>query len=284
MRPRQPYSYVVLRYVHDTLTGEFVNVGVVMAVPELSLLLTRGRKTFGRIKSMFPDLDSAAYKSAIKAAERSLRKAERMMSNEGMLKSDNTALDFGKIAVPLDDSALQWSPIGGGLTSDPQATFDQLYQRLVTHYDKSSVRHRSDDDVWRMVAAQLKEHQVPVDLQPKKVEGRTDSVEFRHAWKNGNWHVYEPLSFDMADADNIKDKARRWLGHLTAVKNGVKEDLQVHFIVGRPQTKTLVPAYEQALEIIRGVPFKNEVFEENQIESVVRKIEDEVRQHQAGAH
>jgi len=283
MTTKDPYSYVVLRYVHDVLTGEFVNVGLVMAVPGQAMLLTRSRKTFGRIKNVFPDLDSDAYKAAIAAVERSFRDIKRNTSNEDLLQRDRTAYDFARIAVPLDDSALQWSPVGSGLTADPRATFEQLYRRLITRYDRSSIRHRTDDDVWRLVATQLKENEVPVDLQPKRVEGRTDSVEFRHAWRNGKWHVYEPVSFDLADADNIKDKARRWLGHLTAVRDGVQEDLQVHFIVGRPQMNTLLPAYMKALDIIRHVPFDNQVFEDNEIDKVVSKIEDEVRQHTAGA-
>jgi hypothetical protein len=30
---KQPYTYTVLRYVHDTGTGEFANVGVVLNAP-----------------------------------------------------------------------------------------------------------------------------------------------------------------------------------------------------------------------------------------------------------
>ncbi len=33
MTDRVPYSFVVLRYVHDVFTGEFLNVDVVMHVP-----------------------------------------------------------------------------------------------------------------------------------------------------------------------------------------------------------------------------------------------------------
>ena len=119
-----------------------------------------------------------------------------------------------------------------------------------------------------------------VSLESKRVHGRNDAVDFRHAWKNGRWHVYEPLSFDLSDADNIKDKARRWLGHLSAVKDGATEDVQVHFLVGRPQSASLVSAYEKAVKILRQVPFDNRVFEEDEIDDFVHEIEDEVRQHQ----
>ena len=283
MTAKEPYSYVVLRYIHDVLTGEFVNVGLVMVVPGRPLILTKARKTFGRIKNVFPDLDSDAYKRAIEAIERGMKSVQRGLKSEGLFNGDKTAGDYARIALPLDDSSLQWSPVGAGLTADPQMTFDRLYQRFVSRYDRPSERRRSDEDVWRPVEAKLKEQGVNVELEPMRFQGNTDAVEFRHAWKNGRWHVYEPLSFDLSDADNIKDKARRWLGHLSAVKIGATEDLQVHFIVGRPQNSSLASAYRNAVEILRQVPFDNKVFDEDQIEEFVNQIEDEVRHHEGRA-
>ncbi len=280
MTAKEPYSYVVLRYIHDVLTGEFVNVGLVMVVPGRPLILTKARKTFGRIKNVFPDLDGDSYKRAIEAIGRGMKGVERSLKSEGLFKGDKTARDYARIALPPDDSSLQWSPVGAGLTADPQKTFDQLYQRFVARYDRLSERRRSDEDVWRPVEAKLKEHGVNVELEPKCVRGSTDTVEFRHAWKNGRWHVYEPLSFDLADADNIKDKARRWLGHLSAVKVGATDDVQVNFIVGRPQSTSLVPAYRNAVEILRQVPFDNDIFDEEQIDDFVNRIQDEVRHHE----
>lgn len=280
MTKREPYSYVVLRYVHDVLTGEFVNVGLVMAVPGRSLLLTRARKTFSRLKALFPDLDGEEYRRAADAVLRALKVVEQAASSEGLFKSDRTALDHARIAVPLDDSALQWSPLGSGLTGDPQKTFEQLYARFVTRYDRPAQMRRTDDDVWRVVAGKLKEREVKVELEPKLIVGSTDTVEFGHAWKNGRWHAYEPLSFDLADADNIKDKARKWLGHLSAVHDGAIEDVQVHFIVGRPRSEALVPAYRSAIEILKRIPFDNDVFEEEQVDEVVNRLEDEVREHE----
>ncbi|OYX25132.1 MAG: hypothetical protein B7Z10_07230, partial [Rhodobacterales bacterium 32-66-7] len=125
MTTKEPYSYVVLRYIHDILTGEFVNVGLVMVVPGRSLILTKARKTFGRIKYVFPDLDSDSYKRAIEAIERGMKAVDRGLKSEGMFKTDRTARDYGRIALPLDDSSLQWSPVGAGLTADAQKTFDR---------------------------------------------------------------------------------------------------------------------------------------------------------------
>ena len=48
------YTYTVLRYVHDTSTGEFANVGVVMVCPEERYADAILRPTHGRFSQMFP--------------------------------------------------------------------------------------------------------------------------------------------------------------------------------------------------------------------------------------
>lgn len=279
MTAREPHSYVVLRYVHDVVSGEFVNVGLVMVVPGRKQLRMRVRKTFSRIKNLFPNLDGAAYKHAIEAIDRGMRIVECDLKSKDLSNSNRTALDYARRALPLDDSSLQWSPVGTGLTDNPRKTFDHLYHRFVTRYDRIPQRPKTDDDVWRLVASKLRERDLDIQLEPKRIEGNTDSVEFRHALKNGRWNVYEPLSFDLAGAATIKNKARRWLGHLAAVKDEANEDLQLNFIVARPQSVSLADAYENALGILRRVPFESSIFEENQIDDVVLRIEKELRDH-----
>jgi len=99
MTTKEPYSYVVLRYIHDILTGEFVNVGLVLVVPGRPLILTKVRKTFGRIKNVFPDLDSDPYKRAIEAIERGMKAVDRGLKSEGMFKGEKTAGDHGRIGT-----------------------------------------------------------------------------------------------------------------------------------------------------------------------------------------
>ena len=48
------YSYTVLRYVHDTATGEFINVGVALLAPEQKFVLGEFRTTYGALKKNFP--------------------------------------------------------------------------------------------------------------------------------------------------------------------------------------------------------------------------------------
>jgi hypothetical protein len=117
-------------------------------------------------------------------------------------------------------------------------------------------------------------------LQEKTIVGNVDQISFKHAWKNGQWHIVEPISLDLSDAEGIKQKARRWLGHLAAVAEG-SEPFKPMFVVGAPSEIELRPAFDTAIAILRRAPFEPEVFEENQVEDLVDKIEEEVREHDA---
>jgi hypothetical protein len=276
MSDRRTYSYTVLRYVHDLLTGEFINVGVVIYVPSLSLVKVKTRPTIGRIKNAFPDLRRTAFTSAMKSIARGLRTVAKQHADKQLLSSEMDAGSVARLALPADDSSLQWSPVGGGVTDDVDRTVERLYERLVGRYDSPSHHRRTDEDIWRPVREKIAERKVPVQLEEKILVGATDEIVFKHAWKNGKWQAYEPISLDMADAEGIKDKARRWLGHLSAVADA-DEKVKLHLVVGLPQDQSLMTAFDSALAILGKAPFEPSIYREDQVEELVNQIEDQVQ-------
>ena len=144
MTEKQAYSYTVLRYVHDVVSGEALNVGVVMHTPAASFLKVRTRKTVGRLKQAFPDLDPAAFADAMQAVDRGLSAVAMRANKMPLFDARTDARAHALKVLPDDDSALQWSPTGTGLTADPARTFERLYERYVARYDFTPVTHRSD--------------------------------------------------------------------------------------------------------------------------------------------
>lgn len=285
MSEKRPYTYTVLRYVHDPLSAEFVNVGLVLFLPgddrNSPVFRVETRKTIGRMRDMWRDLRRSNFISAMRAIDRALGRLGKNIASEGFLRSDGNALTIATKALPRDDSSLQWSPLGSGLTADPQDTFQKLYVRYVTQYDVRQTHRKTDEEVWRPVRAKLEERHIELELQPKVIRGGDDEIVFQHAWKNGAWHVYQPLSLDLADADNIYSKAHRWLGQLTSLSHDNAEPFQPHFIVGAPSDRHLAPAYERAIRILQKAPLEVEVYEETEIDRLVDQIEDELRSHRS---
>ncbi|WP_193176424.1 DUF3037 domain-containing protein [Oricola nitratireducens] len=279
MSGKTPYDYIVLRYVHDVVSGEFVNVGLVLYIPSEHKILVRTRKTIGRLKSIFPDLDRQAFVDTMRGVERGMKKAQNQLLSEGLFADKQLLLSYVRRVVPVDDSALQWGAPAAGITSDVEKTFEQVFERFVARYDVKGAHRRTDEDIWRPVRKLLAERDVHVDFQPKIVVGNSDAIKFSNAWKNGQWHAYEPISLDLVDADGIKDKVRRWRGHLAAVADGASDTVKVHFLVGAPREKSLRDAYESAIDILKGSPFNPEIFEEKDTDKLVSEIEDEYREH-----
>lgn len=278
---KRRYTYTVLRYVHDPITGEFVNVGLVLFCPAdhgaPAILKAQTRKTIGRMRDMFPDLDRDAFVSTMRTIERQLGRLADQLSREGFVLSDGDASSFARQVLPADDSSLQWSPVGAGLTDDVDKVFDRLSARFISRYDVRQVARRSDEEIWKPVRQMIADRDLPVDLEPKVIVGSDDRIEFQHAWKNGAWHIYEPVSLDLADAEGIQRKAYRWLGQLTSLGQ-TSEPFEANFIVGAPSDPNLDGAYRRALRIL-GKPANVTVYEEANLEAMVDRIENEYRAH-----
>lgn len=279
---RRPYSYSVLRYIHDVVTGEFVNVGLVFLAPGTGntrpIVRFEFKDKIQRLRSLFPDVDRSAFANAIHAVNRAARTVAKDIECDSLFFEGN-ARAIAIRMLPHDGSSLQWSEIGSGLAKDVDKEFRRISERMLSHYDKRSEVKRSDDDVWRPVRAAIIERKIGIEFERKVVRGELDTIEFTHSWKNGKIHAYEPLSFDLADADNIKNKARRWVGHLSAVGVGAHDEFKAHFIVGKPTDPQLLDSYAAAVKILRSANGSPEVYEEEQISDLVDRLEDSYRRH-----
>lgn len=278
MTEKKVYSYTVLRYVHDVVSGEALNVGVVMHAPSDGFLKVRTRKNVDRLKQAFPDLDRSTFAAAMRAVNRGLEAIPEHTRTLSLFGEEFDARSFALKVLPNDDSTLQWSPIGTGLAINPDKTFERLYERYVLRYDHSSEKQetrkhrRSDEDVWRPFRKKLMQCGLAIPFERKKVVSDQDQIAFEKAWQNGRWNAYEPVSLDLADAEGIKDKARRWRGHLAAAAEGTNEEICLYFVLGRPQNTSLMSAYETAKIILSRARFTTGVVDENDVDDLVESI------------
>jgi DUF3037 family protein len=139
------YSFSTLRYVHDPVTQEFVNVGVAIFSPEARYFRAICTPSYSRVTRMFGKIDGQGFRQfsrhiqdricAMGQAYSSASAPEGKLTMEGML---------AKI-LPADDSALQFSSVGVGLSGDLDRTLNELYQRHVQRYSPASAARESGD-------------------------------------------------------------------------------------------------------------------------------------------
>lgn len=279
MKNQYSYTYSVLRYVHDVTSGEFVNVGVALYAPQAHYLSAMCRPTYGRINKVFPGLNAEHFKALMRHIQHSFEERGEQLSSELNLTSPSGVLEIAQSVLPKDDSSLQWSPSGSGRAVDPAQTLEKLFNRMVMRYEDKHIPHgRTEDDVWRHFKRDLEERKVLQHFQPKMIAVQDDEIEFQHCWKNGKWHCLEPISFDLAAADSIRDKAHRWLGQMASVQ-GAADPFKLYLLVGAPQQENLQPAFQSAMSILRKIPGDKEIVLEQDALGLADRIAGEVAEH-----
>ena len=273
------YTYIMLRYRHDPLAGEVVNVGVVLHCASAGFLGVRVRRTIGRLTKMYRDLKRPQFISGLNSVDRGIKRLSQL-DGLGITADDGNAERYAKLVLPHDDSSLIWSTMGSGVTRDPTLTLEKLYHRFVELHDERAKSGRDDAAVWQPVRERLTERNIADRLQPKTIISPIDQVEFEHAWKNGAWHCYQPLSFDLASGDSIRTKAAQWSGHMTGLSKA-NESVKPYFIVGSPSNGALDDDYHRAIDLLRASALDPAVFEETQIDALIELIQDEIDAHDA---
>lgn len=273
------YSYTVLRYVHDTTTGEFINVGVALYAPQTRYTSALCRGTYGRLNKVFPGINAEHFKSLMRHIQARFEEMGEQLSSQLPLEPASTVEDLARRILPTDDSALQWGPMGSGRTADPARTLESLFERMVMRYEDRTVRERrTEDDVWRHFKRTLETRQLLQYFEPRKIAVQDDEIEFQYTWQNGVLHCLEPVSFDLSSPDGIKDKAHRWLGRITSIAK-TPDKFRLYFMVGQPQDEELGAAFDSALSILGKMPVETTIFREQQGEELSELLAKEVAEH-----
>jgi hypothetical protein len=116
-------------------------------------------------------------------------------------------------------------------------------------------------------------------MQPKRIVAKDYDYEFDHAWRNGEWNLYQPVSMDLLDAESILDKANRWLGRATNLKDS-NEQFHLWMLLGEPKTEKLRDAYTKALNILNKMPVKKDFVTEHEAAKFSETLASEIANHQ----
>ena len=274
------YTFTILRYVHDIATGEFVNMGVALYAPEAKYVSAICCPRYGRLSKMFLDVDGDQLRSLMRFLQARFEEYALKLNGELALQGQpKSIMEIAATILPPDDSSLQWSEPGGGITENPSVALEQLYVRLVEKYEhRAQLPSRTDDEVWRGFKKELETKQVLAKLQPKRIIAKDYEHEFDHAWKNGAWNLYQPISFDLLDAESLLDKANRWLGRATILQDS-QEKFKLHLLLGEPRLEKLKSSYTKALNILHRMPVKKEFVREDEAPKFSKALAEEIKNH-----
>ncbi|ETX10247.1 hypothetical protein OCH239_22300 [Roseivivax halodurans JCM 10272] len=266
---KHAYTYTILQYRHDVWSGECMNVGVLVYCPDLSYLKLRIRSGGARLSNAYPGIDRSALLHDMRELERWFDRKNNERGSEWIWRS---AHDIGLHLLGNDDSSLRWHLDASGVTNNPEAIHEQLFQRLVVKHDPEPGRMpRSDEQVFEVVKSKLKTAEVLSRMEPHTVRSSYSEVTFEHSFKNGKWHCLQAISLDSADAEQMQRKAERWAGVLVGISEA-PEPFTVYLVTGKPSQSELLRQYERMMELLRHAPTRPVVLDEDESDEVARRI------------
>jgi hypothetical protein len=273
------YSFCFLRYVHEPLSGEFANVGVLLWAPQSNFLGFRASPKYKRLSHFFHGFQPQDHRQLISRIDTQFRKLAADLSDTQKLpfpEVPESARDLALKLIPHDDAALQWSLSGGGLTESPSAELETLFQEAVArHYDSADDARRDDGAIYKQSFSIAFESPVVKPLmEAHEVKTPLASHLFHQAWKNGVWNVYQTLSFDLIKAESIRNKALRW-DSLTRFLAASDERPKIHLLLGEPSVEQLKD-YANAKDIL-GSSRLATLIEENEAADFARDLEVRVK-------
>jgi hypothetical protein len=261
---RTLYTFSILRYIHDVATEEFVNIGVALYAPEVRFLGVACMSTYSRLSNFFGGIEGEHFKRMMRHISAGIEElAERLRTELPFEKLPADIRGWVDQVLPPDDSSLQFSPARGGITEDPQATLEELYERFVERYSRRiQPPSRSDEEVLKVFRDELAQRRVLARLRPKKIASSDYEHEFPLAWKNEIWHTSEALSFDLASSGHVLEKANQWLGRALNLSES-QEQFKLYLLLGKPRQERLMPSFVKAQNILHKMFCAHEFIRED---------------------
>ena len=127
MAGREDFQYAILRVVPDVERGESLNAGVVLFCRRLGFLGARTGLDAAALGALAPVCDPDEVRGHLAALERVAAGA----ADGGPIAELEPSERFHWLTAP-SSTIVQASPVHTGLTSDPAAELEYLFERLVT--------------------------------------------------------------------------------------------------------------------------------------------------------
>ena len=131
-RRRSGFEYAVVRVVPDVEREEFLNAGLILFARERRFLRARTRLDADALEALHPGCDVEALRSQLDLLE-------RVASGEvvtGPFAAMDQSKRFHWLTTPRS-TLVQPGPLHAGITDDPEATFEHLWDTLVERAPRS---------------------------------------------------------------------------------------------------------------------------------------------------
>ena len=273
------YSASYLRYVHDPVTGEFANVGVLVWAPLSRELHFVGTAKTQRLARFFHNFGDEDHQNVIGYAQKEFAKLADKLRKQSELPFDlsaSRARDLGLLVIPFDDATYQWSPSFGGYAVDAKAIAEEIFQEAIGVHQKKAAgaARRSEQVIYKEhYQATFESERVKPFIHPHRVVAPRVAYDFPRAYQNGVWNCFEIVSLDYQNAETIEKRGLEWESRVRHLQDS-SEKAQIHLLLGKP-SEGMLSEYVKAKDLM-GSSGLAEIVEEDQAADFCKELVENI--------
>lgn len=279
------YSFCTLRYCHDPAVGEAINIGILFYAPEAGLVRFLYEHHTSALSALFRGFDReeflrflARLESAVESFQNTLIQAQSGLFKMGDAPSN--VADLARWLLPDNGLSFQWSEPRAGISGDLVAATHLAFERQVTGQRPlpKEYKRRDDDAVWGAFYSSLRSYGITKALQPYTASTPDGDIDFKHAFKNDNWHALEPISFDYANVSSIRDQALLWFAYGDALRETRKFSM-LYLLLGAPTDPQQKDDYIRAKNRLAKMAIPTQLIEEDEAPDFASDLAFEMKKH-----
>lgn len=261
--------YAIVRFMPYPESGEFANVGIVLACPAKGYFGYRlETRRYARLTQFFRGLDRRVYLESIRAFGAELQRVQLLVQRT---PSETEIRHLFQALVHPREAILQFAHERPLLVENPAKALQQLFRRYVEH-DFITPEYKENQLVKRVqhLVTQLKlEH----PFRRGKVEAVGIEVTFPllQTIDNQVTKVIKPFFLGQDEPNKIYNHGDKWLGQLRRLHEHDKLPARVLFTVEGPSGNDRKDYRKRAFEeICKGLTDFAEVVSTTQEQEVIR--------------
>ena len=239
------FEYQLLQFQPDKVSGEFLNIGVVVFDAAAQRVAFDLLNSAAGIAQLFSGTPTRYLTKQLHTLYSGLNKTKQSLQNDLPLHQYASVEEITRAVFPRDDSAVLFSDVRKTLGVDLDTVTAELADRMITvrHLDKGREEVKSDRELWAKVYKRyFDERNISQYLVPRTVTTKYAKITFDHSWQNGHVNFFESANFDLLHEDSIKNKVRRWAGQIDELATS-EENYHLYLFSQMPADKPDIAQY-----------------------------------------
>lgn len=269
----QQFSYCLLKYRHNHVVEESLNLGVLFLFESNPRIVFSAPSNIKRLASAFPD----APIQSINALLKSFNSQARQLSNKSLSYLDDYQGLISDWFLTPNGSSVYFDTIRQApLWKNEAHTISFFTNQYLAGYDKpdsedkptihseSYILHKYK----QLLTSKIQDRQLSAFVKEEKIEVKNDLISFTsdYYWQNGTQNLVKAVSFDLQSEEGIETKALALAKKLEVLESALLSNNQrVDLLLSKPSKRELTNVYLSATSILRSTDAPRKLVEERQL-------------------